>query len=195
MISSEKANELPSRDLIQFEFSSKNLGKTVTSKDLEELDRESLVALEAEVDYTTASILAKVKWSETSQPSEWPDEDWPRRVLAALVFHEKFLKRVRNALLRFKKEDQMEREIALLEAKQKAYKLNKETSKLKEAKRQQSQEKHLAHQERLAKINYLRTKYIYQVLTQKCGKAFADDVFNEAHDLADSNVDSATWKD
>jgi hypothetical protein len=180
---------------LQFEFPSKNLGKTISSKDLETLDKQSLIELDIEVDYVASSILARVEWSKTSQPSEWPDEDWPRRVLAALVFHQKFLKRIRKNLFRKREEEQMEKQLAVWEAKKEAYRLKRQACRMDQSKKEVIQERHNLHQERLAKLNYLKTRYVFQILSEKCGKPFADQVFEEAKALANSNVDSATWTD
>ena len=145
--------------------------------DLEQLDKKSLIELEVEVDYTVACIQGRVEWSNTSQPSEWPDEDWPRRVVAALVFHKKILKRIRRILAYKREEEQMKKQPAIWESKKAI------------------QENHHLHQERLRKISYLKTRYVFKILSEKCGKAFADQVFEEAKALANSNVDSATWEE
>ena len=143
-----------------------------------------------------AHTSGSVEWSRISQPSEWPDEDWPRRVMKAYVFHKKFAKLIRKALVAVEAEAQVYKiESKLASKRDQLRRLNEELKTIKDLKKQGNLEKHYQHQERLAKINYLKSKYIFQVLQTKCGTAFAQEVFDEAQALAHSNVDSATWTD
>ena len=183
------------RRITPFFYDSRNLDRVVCAEDLKGLDAESLDVLEKELDTVVGHIQASYEWAEISQPTEWPDEDWPKRVSSALAFHKRLLRQVRKAkepeyhlkVLIAQKEADRQREIT--------YQKKKEYLEQKRLKEQEKEQKHMEHQERLAKIGYLRTKHIYSLLKDRYGEAVADEIYEEAQALAHSNVDSATWKE
>ena len=61
-------------------FYSKQLAREYCSADLASLEEEQLQILLLEAHKVASECLSEYEWSKSSSPSEWPDEDWPRRV-------------------------------------------------------------------------------------------------------------------
>ena len=61
-------------------FHSRHFDKDICSVDLVGFDEEQLQIIFHEATKVATECLAGYEWSKSSQPNEWPDEDWPRRV-------------------------------------------------------------------------------------------------------------------
>ena len=151
---------------LQLFFDSRQLERAVTPDELPELTVDELRFLLAEIELVYSKCKADSEWSEFSTPSEWPDEDWPRRVKRKTQYLHFFLGRVRNAI-GDKRQQARVSPLAALKARR--------------------QELALVNEERLRSIQYVKFKYIRQVLRKRFGNTIAEGLLREAELLAEKD--------